>query len=87
LHGLDRGGRANFGGIERRAAPYGGNSYSRKGYSSYGYARGYRSGAYAAGAAAAYAYDNSYASSGDGCYYAKSYRRDGTGRILVCHEN
>jgi hypothetical protein len=87
LHRLDRGGGANFGGIERRAAAYGGNSYSRNRYSSYGYGRSYRYGAYAAGAAAAYAYDRSYASSDDGCYYVSASTRHGTRRVLVCNGN
>jgi hypothetical protein len=80
LHGLDRGGRATFGGIERRTATYGGTSYTRSGYSGYGYGRSYRYGAYTAGAAAAYAYDRSYASSDDGCYYVSA-RRYGTRRV------
>jgi hypothetical protein len=86
LHGLDRGGRANFGGIERRAAAYGGNGYTRNGYGSYGYGRAYRYGAYAAGATAAYAYDRSY-SSDNGCYYVSASTRHGTKRVLVCNGN
>ena len=43
--------------------------------------------AYMAAATAAYAYGRSYASSDDGCYYVSTYRRYGTRRILVCHEN
>lgn len=87
LHGLNRGGQANFRGVEGRAAAYSANSYTRNSYSGYGYGRGYRYGAYAAGAAAAYAYDRSYASSDDGCYYVSTYRRYGTRRVLVCRGN
>jgi hypothetical protein len=83
LRGLDRGGQANFRGVEARAANYSANSYTRNSYASDGYGRGYRYGAYAA--AAAYAYGRSYASSDDGCYYVSAYRRYGTRRILVCH--
>ena len=83
LHGLERGGQANFRGVEGRAAAYSANSYTRNGYASYG--RGYRHWPYAA--AAAYAYGGSYASSDDGCYYVSTYRRYGTGRVLVCHGN
>jgi hypothetical protein len=83
LHGLERGGQANFRDVEGRAAAYSANS--RNGYASYGYAHGYRSWSYAA--AAAYAYGGSYASSDDGCYYASTYRRYGTNRVLVCHGN
>jgi hypothetical protein len=83
LHGLERGGQANFRGVEGRAAAYSANSYTRDGYASYG--RGYRHWAYAA--AAAYAYGGSYASSDDGCYYVSTYRRYGTRRVLVCHGN
>jgi hypothetical protein len=83
LRGLDRGGQANFRGVEARAANYSANSYTRNSYASDGYGRGYRYGAYAA--AAAYAYGRSYASSDDGCYYVSAYRRYGTRRVLVCH--
>jgi hypothetical protein len=83
LHGLERGGQANLRGVEGRAAAYSANSYTRNGYASYG--RGYRHWPYAA--AAAYAYGESYASSDDGCYYVSTYRRYGTRRVLVCHEN
>jgi hypothetical protein len=82
LHGLERGGQANFRGVEGRAAAYSANSYTRNGYASHGY-RYWR---YAA-AAAAYAYGGSYASSDDGCYYVSTYRRYGTRRALVCHGN
>jgi hypothetical protein len=86
---LDRGGQANFRGVEGRAAAYSANSYTRNSYASYGYGhgydRGYRYGSYAA--AAAYAYDGSYASSDDGCYYVSTYRRYGDRRALVCHGN
>ena len=82
--GLDRGGQANFRGIEGRAAAYGANGYARNSYTDYGYGRGYRH-AYAA-ATAAYAYCRTN-SSDDGCYYVSAYRRYGTRRVLVCHEN
>ena len=82
LRGLDRGGQANFRGVEARAANYSANSYTRNSYASDGYGHGYRYGRYAA--AAAYAY-GSYASSDDGCYYVSAYRRYGYRRILVCH--
>ena len=82
LHGLERGGQANFRGVEGRAAAYSANSYIRN---SYGYGRGYRYWPYAA--AAAYAYGGSYASSDDGCYYVSTYSRYGTRRVLVCHGN
>ena len=85
LRGLDRGGRANFHGVEGRAAAYSANSYTRNGYTSHGYGHGYRYWPYAA--AAAYAYGSSYASSDDGCYYVSTYRRYGTRRVLVCHRN
>jgi len=83
LHGLERGGQANLRGVEGRAAAYSANSYSHDGYASYG--RGYRHWPYTE--AAAYAYGGSYASSDDGCYYVSAYRRYGTRRVLVCHEN
>ena len=84
LRGLDRGGQANFRGVEARAAAnYSANSYTRNSYASEGYGHGYRYGRYAA--AAAYAYGRSYASSDDGCYYVSAYRRYGYRRILVCH--
>jgi hypothetical protein len=84
LHDLERGGQANLRGIEGRAAAYSSNSYTHNGYASYG--RGYRHWPYAA--AAAYAYGASYASSDDGCYYyVSTYKRYGTRRVLVCHEN
>lgn len=83
LHGLERGGHANFRGVEGRAAAYSAGSYTRNSHTSYGY--GNRHWPYAA-AAAAYAYGGSYASSGDGCYYDSVYRRYGT-HILVCHGN
>jgi hypothetical protein len=81
LRGLDRGGQANFRGVEGRAAAYSANSYTRNSYTSHGY----RSWPYAA--AAAYAYGSSYASSDDGCYYVSTYRRYGTRRALACHGN
>jgi hypothetical protein len=85
LRGLDRGGQANFRGIEARAATYSAYGYTRNSYASYGhgYGRGYRYWPYAA--AAAYAYGSSYASSEDGCHYVSTYRRYGTRRVLVCH--
>lgn len=85
LRGLDRGGQANFRGVEGRAAAYSANSYTRNSYTSHGYGHGYRSWPYAA--AAAYAYGRSYASSDDGCYYVSTYRRYGTRRVLECHGN
>jgi hypothetical protein len=84
LHGLERGGQANLRGIEGRAAAYSANGYSRNSYTNYG--RGYRH-AYAAAATAAYAYGRADASSDDGCYYVSAYRRYGTRRVLICHEN
>jgi hypothetical protein len=81
LRGLDRGGQANFRGVEGRAAAYSANSYTRNSYIS----RGYRYWPYAA--AAAYAYGRSYASSDDGCYYVSTSRRYGTRRVLECHGN
>jgi hypothetical protein len=83
LHGLDRGGHANFRGVEGRAAAYSANSFTRNSYAGYG--RGYRHRPSAA--AAAYAYGGSYASSDDGCYYVSTYRRYGTRSVLVCHGN
>jgi hypothetical protein len=85
LRGLDRGGQANFRGVEGRAAATSANSYTRNSYTSYAYGHGYRYWPYAA--AAAYAYGRSYASSDDGCYYVSTYRRYGTRRVLVCHGN
>jgi hypothetical protein len=85
LRGLDRGGQANFRGVEGRAAAYSTNSYIRNSYASYGYGHGYRYWPYAA--AAAYAYGRSYASSDDGSYYVSTYRRYGTRRVLVRHGN
>ena len=86
LHGLERGGQANLRGIEGRAAAYSANGYGRNSHTIYGYGRGYRH-AYAAAATAAYAYGRADASSDDGCYYVSAYRRYGTRRVLVCHEN
>ena len=86
LRGLDRGGQANFRGVEGRLAAYGTNSYTRNSYTSYGYSHGYRYWPYAA-ATAAYAYGRSSASSDDGCYYVSTYRRYGTRRVLVCRGN
>src|SRR6202165_5646923 len=61
--GLDRGGQANFRGVEGRAAAYSANSYTRNSYPSHGYGHGYRYWPYGAGATCAY--DSSYASSDD----------------------
>jgi hypothetical protein len=82
LRGLDRGGKANFGGVEGRAAAYSANGYTRN---SHGYDHRYRYWPYAA--AAAYAYRGSYASSDDGCYYVSTYRRYGTKSVLICQGN
>ena len=81
LHGLDRGGRPNFRGVEGRAAAYNANSYTRNNYTDYGH--GYRYGAYAA--AAAYSYGRSYGASEDGCYYLSTYRS--SRRVLACPDN
>src|SRR6202790_3736299 len=82
LRGLDRGGPANFRGVEGRAAAYSANSDPGNSYISHGY------GSWPYAAAAAYAYDRSSASSSDdGCYYVSTYRRYGTRRALVCHGN
>jgi len=85
LRGLERGGQANFRGIEGRAAAYRANGYSRNNYATYGSGRGYRH-AYTAAATAAYAYGRAASSSDDDCYYVSAYRRYGTRRVLVCHE-
>jgi hypothetical protein len=86
-HGLDRGGPANFRGVEGRIAASGAHSYTRNGYAGHGYGRGYRNGTYAA-TAAAYAYGRSYASSDDDCYYVSAYSRNGTyRRVLRCAGN
>jgi hypothetical protein len=85
LHGLERGGQADFRAVESRAT-YSANSFTRNGYASYGDGRRSRRLPYAA-AAAAYTYGGSDASSEDGCYYVSTHRRDGTRDILVCHEN
>ena len=78
--GFDRGGQANFHGIGGRATAYRDNA--RNGYAG----RGHRYWPYATAAAAeAYAYGGSDASSNDGCTYVSTYRRYGTGRVLVCH--
>ena len=83
-HGLDRGGLANFRGVEGRIAASSTNSYARNGYAGHGYGRGCRYGAYAA-TAAAYAYGRSDASSEDDCYYVSAYSRNGTyRRVLRC---
>lgn len=86
VRGLDRGGRANFRGVEGRAAALSANRYTRNGYASHGYGRGYRYGAYAA--AAAYAYGGSYASSEEDCHYVSAYGRNGYyRRVLRCGGN
>ena len=87
LHGLERGGQANFRGIEGRVAAYSANGYSRNNYTNYGYGRGYRHAYTAATATAAYAYGRADASSDDGCYYVSADRRYGTRRVLVCHDD
>jgi hypothetical protein len=93
LQGFNRGGQANFRGVEGRAAAYGANSYTRNSYASYGagrgsgYGRGYRYGGYAAAAAAGYGYGRSYSSSEDGCYYVSTSNRYGRRRVLVCNGN
>ena len=87
LRGLDRGGPANFRGVEGRAAAASPNRYIRNSYASDGYGRGYRYWPHAAAAtaAAAYAYGGSYGSSEEDCYYVSAYRRNGTyGRVLRC---
>jgi hypothetical protein len=86
LHGLERGGQANFRAIEGRAAAYSANGYSRNSYTNYGYGRGYRHAYAAATATAAYAYGRADASSDDGCYVSAD-TRYGTRRVLVCHED
>jgi hypothetical protein len=82
LQGLDRAGRANFRGVEGRAASHSAN-YMRTGYA--GYSHGYRYWPYAA--AAAYAYGRSHVSPDDGCYYMSASRRNGSRRVLVCPGN
>jgi hypothetical protein len=87
-HGLDRGGQANFRGVEGRIAALSASSYSRNNYASHGYGRGTRYWRYAAAAAAAYAYGGSDASSEEDCYYVSAYRRDGYyRRVLRCGGN
>jgi hypothetical protein len=86
LHGFDRGGSTGLRGVEARASAYGANGHIHASYGySHGYARSSRYWPYAV--AAAYAFGRSYASSDDGCYYVSTYRRYGTKRVLVCHEN
>jgi hypothetical protein len=86
LHGLDRGGQANFRSVEARAAAYSANRYTRNSYTrygyGYGYGHGYRDWRYAA--APAYAYGRSYASDDD-CHYVSTYRGYDNRRVLVCH--
>ncbi len=82
-HGLDRGGQANFRGVEGRTAAFSANSYTRNNYAGHGYGRGYRHWPYAA--AGAYAYGESYAFSEEDCHYVSAYRRNGTyRRVLRC---
>jgi len=88
--GLDRGGPANFRGVEGRIAASSANSYTRNGYASHGYGRGYRYWPHAAAAtaAAAYAYGGSYASSEEDSYYVSAYSRNGYyRRVLRCSGN
>jgi len=89
LQGLDRGGQANFRGVEGRIAASSANSYTRNSYASYGYGRGYRYWPHAAAtAAAAYADGGSYASSEEDCYYVSAYSRNGySRRVLRCGGN
>ena len=89
LHGFDRGGSTGLRGVEALASAYGADGHIRNSYASYGYSHGYaRTSRYwPHAAAAAYAYGRSYASSNDGCYYVSTYRRSGSRRVLVCHEN
>ena len=85
-HGLDRGGQANFRGVEGRTAASSANSYTRNNYASHSYGRGYRYWPYAA--AAAYAYGGSDASSEEDCYYVSAYGRNGYyRRVLRCGGN
>jgi len=85
-HGLDRGGQANFRGVEGRIAASSASSYTRDNYASHGYGRGYRYWPYAV--AAAYAYGGSHASSEEDCYYVSPYKRDGYyRRVLRCGGN
>jgi hypothetical protein len=87
-HGLDRGGPANFRGVEGRIAASSASSYTRNSYASHGYGRGYWPHAAAATTAAAYAYGGSYASSEEDCYYVSAYGRNGYyRRVLRCGGN
>jgi len=89
-HGLDRGGPANFRGVEGRIAASSAKSYTRNSYAGHGYGHGYRYWPHAAAAtaAAAYAYGGSYASSEEDCYYVSAYRRNGDyRRVLRCSGN
>ena len=84
--GLERGGQANFRGVESRTAALSANSYARDGYLNPGYGRGHRYWLYAA--SAAYARDRPYASSEEDCYYVSAYRRSGYDeRVLRCDGN
>jgi hypothetical protein len=88
--GLDRGGPANFRGVEGRIAASSANGYTRNSYAGHGYGRDYRYWPHAAAAtaAAAYAYGGSYASSEEDCYYVSAYGRNGTyRRVLRCSGN
>jgi hypothetical protein len=87
--GLDRGGPANFRGVEGRIAASSAN-YTRNSYVGHGYGRGDRNWSHAAAAtvAAAYAYGGSYASSEEDCSYVSAYGRNGNyRRVLRCSRN
>jgi hypothetical protein len=84
--GLDRGGPANFRGVESRTGALSANSYARNSYLNPGHGRGYRYWPYAA--AAAYAHDRPDISSEEDCYYLSAYRRNGYDeRVLRCDGN
>jgi hypothetical protein len=86
--GLDRGGPANFRGVEGRIAASSTN-YTRNSYVGHGYGRDRNwSHAAAATAAAAYAYGGSYAPAEEDCYYVSAYGRSGYyRRVLRCSGN
>ncbi len=83
--GLDRGGQAGIRGVEARAADFGVSGHTRKSYTSdgHGYGRDYRYWPHGV-TVGAYAYDSSYATSGNGCYDVSTYRRYDTRRVLIC---
>jgi hypothetical protein len=86
VHGLERGGQANFRGVEGRTAALSANSYTRNTYASHGYGRGYRY--WPDAAAAADAYGSSYAASEEDCHYVSAYMRNGYyRRVLRCGGN